>query len=175
MPEFLARKRKGVIVPHDDDLEEFEKIPEGTIIKVKTTNPRSRPHLGLFFGAMKCAFDNWPSGEEFQPETVEHLRQFCEIKSGHRMALTVALTGGKGFIKNLSAAIAHAQGTGTKQKYVFLTNTAKDVYVITARSIAYDKLSQEEFNTVSSRVSEVLREHTGIGLEEYKMNMGKVA
>lgn len=124
MPEFLARKRKGVIVPHDDDLEEFDKVPEDTIIKVKTTNPRSNKHQGLFFSAIKCAFDNWPEDHEFKPENRDHLRQYLESKAGYRIALTVEITGEKGFIQNLSAAIAPAQGSGKKQKYVFLTNTA---------------------------------------------------
>ena len=176
MPEFKAMIREGVLIPLEGYEKEFKSIQEDVVIKVKVTNPRSRKHLGLFFAALKCAYENWPENHEFKPECPEHLRQYVESRAGYREALTVKLTGDKGFIHSLSGAIAHAQsqGSGKKQKYVFLTNTTTDVWVVYAKSIAYDQLDQDDFNVVSQRVSEVLKAETGIGLDEYKMNMTKV-
>ncbi len=176
MPEFRAMLINNQIKPLEGYEEEYNRIAPDVVLNVKVTSPRSRKHQGLFFAAIENAFSNWPHSHKFKPENSEHLRQFLECKAGYREALTVELTGDKGFIASLSGAIAHAQSKGTKgkQKYVFLTNTLTDVWVVYAQSIAYDKLSQEDFNTVSHNVSEVLKEHTGVSLEEFKMQ-GKAA
>lgn len=179
MPEFLARKRNGVIIPHDEHMEEFNRIPDNELIKVKTTNPRSSKHQGLFFAAIKCAFDNWPEKHDFKPIDEHHLRQWLECKAGYRRAIEMDIDTMKkdGFTATMTGIVnaAISQGKGKNRKYVFITNTLTKIWVMYAESIAYDKLSQDDFNTVSKNVSEILKEHTGIGLEEFKMNMGKVA
>ena len=177
MPEFLAKKTNGTIIPLDDHMEEFDKVPDNIIIKVRTINPRSRSHQGLFFAAIKCALDNWPETHKEKFQNADHLRQWLECKAGYKHTASIRKTTDiNAMAAAMVATITVAQNSKKSKKvYVFDTNSDDYIYLHYSQSIAYDKLSQNEFNIVSQRVSEVLRQHTGIGLDEFKRNMGVAA
>lgn len=178
MPELRAKIENNNLIPYQAcDNEVLNSLKPNMVYKVKFVSPRSNRHQGLFFAAIKSAFDNWPENHEFKPENEEHLRQFLEIKAGYRTALTVSLDTSEhkqGFFAALTGAIAHAQAQGSKdsQKYVFIMSTAEKVFVVYANSISYSKLDQSEFNNVSNKVSDVLKEHTGLSLDDFKMGYG---
>ena len=61
----------------------FEKIAKGTTVSIEIKKRRSLKHHKRLFGLIRAAFDLWPEGHEFQPETEDHLRAWLTIKAGH--------------------------------------------------------------------------------------------
>lgn len=171
MPEFMARKENGAIVPDQDYLEEFDRVPEGVQIKVKTTNPRSKPHLGLYFAAISKAYDNWPEDHPEQFTCSDHFRQFLECKSGMKYTWSITKTNDvSAMAAQILATYNLAQTSKTSEKvYLFQTEDNEKLYLHFSKSISYSKMSQDEFNTISQRISDLLKEHTGVSLEEFRM------
>lgn len=173
MPEFRAMLIDNRIKPLQGYEEEWSKITPDTVINVKVSNPRSKPHLGLFFAAIKSAYDNWPEDHEQQFTNPDHMRQWLEAKAGWGKCIELSMdqVQQKGFSNVLTGVVNSAIGSvkGKSRRYVFITNSVTKLWVIYAESISYETMSQDEFNTVSQRISDLLKEHTGVSLEEFKL------
>lgn len=177
MLDFYAIKRGGSLYPSAKDSElKFMELPDNTLIRVKASVPRSAPHHRMFFAAIAEAFTQWPEANEFQPDSQEHLRAWliCRSHSDFREALATFDLNAMNFNEMVMAF-----GKAAAQKRICFPRvdaTRGKVYIVAPKSIAWDfekGMSQTEFNRLSGYVSEVLKEETGLSLEDYKKRMGE--
>ena len=172
MITFSAKRIGNKLIPHLADSElEFDQIPgEGKIVKVRVTLPRSIEHHRFLFAAIAEAYNNWPEKAEFQPQNVEHLRAYliCKSHNDYREALATFDMKTMNFKELVEAfGISAAQ---RKICFPIVDYERGKLYIVAPKSISWDKMEQSDFNTLSSYISEVLKEETGLTLEEYKKN-----
>lgn len=127
--------------------------------------PRSVEQLKRFFAVLRAMKFHWPEKAEYQPESIEHLRKWALIKAGHRDAVDIevewaedqpALTRLAGLA--VEAGIKATNGYG----FVRPDSNGGRVRVFNAKSIAFDKLDQSQFNRLNDEVERVYREETGL-------------
>lgn len=126
---------------------------------------RSKSHHGLYFSAIKSAYENWPEQYDFQPENSEHLRAWLQCKAGGkwRNVKTIPVNENTKHLKDiLVSALAVMPG------FSFVIEGRSAIHIITPKSIAFEKMSREEFNEISDAVSHILEEITGISLDAHK-------
>lgn len=118
-----------------------------------------------YFALCKLAFDNWPETHDFQPDNVEHLRKWLQIKSGYRTAqeIEVARTDPQS-LKIMEATLRAAMKATSD--YAWTVTHGKKLYVIASKSIAFDKISHGEFCTLNNLVQEVIEAETGISTDD---------
>lgn len=131
--------------------------------------PRSLDQLRRFFAVLRAMKMHWPERAEFQPESEEHLRKWALVKAGHRETADIPCewaTDRPSLTKLASLAIESAiQAAGT---YAFVRPDSNGgrVRVFKAKSIAFDKLGQAEFNRLNDEVEAVYRAETGLDPDE---------
>lgn len=129
---------------------------------------RSLPQHRRFFGVLRAMFNHWPETAEFQPESEEHLRKWAIAKAGYRTATDIAVPYAEeepGLTRLVSISIeAAVRGAGG---FAFVRPHPEGglVRVYTARSIAFDKLGQAEFNALNDAVETVYARETGLDPE----------
>lgn len=118
-----------------------------------------------YFALCKLAFDNWPETHDFQPDNVEHLRKWLQIKSGYRTVqeIEVARTDPQS-LKIMEATLRAAMKATSD--YAWTVTHGKKLYVIASKSIAFDKISHGEFCTLNNLVQEVIEAETGISTDD---------
>lgn len=127
--------------------------------------PRSIEQHRRFFGLIRAMYHHWPETAEFQPETEEHLRKWVLVKAGYRETADIPVAWAEeqpALTRLAGLAIESAiRATGT---YAFVRPDLNGgrVRVFRARSIAFDKMGQAEFNRLNDDVEAVLREETGL-------------
>lgn len=129
---------------------------------------RSKNHHGLFFSAIKSAYENWPEKFYFQPENSEHLRAWLQCKAGKkwRFSQTIPVRDNSKYLKEiLTSVLAVTPG------YSFVIEGRGAIHIITPKSISFENMSQDEFNQITDAVSHILEEVTGISLSTYKESM----
>lgn len=117
------------------------------------TNKRSVPQHRRFFGMIRAYFHHWPELHEFQPDNEEHLRAWALVKAKYRTV--TEMTG------NAKQCIV-TDGS----KYNWQISNGKNVWLVSPRSIAFDKLSHLEACQLFDDVSEVLEAETGLKTED---------
>ena len=132
------------------------------------SKPRSLDQLRRFFGMLRAMYQHWPSSAEFQPESEEHLRKFVLCKSGHRESTDVAVPFAEdqpGLTKLVAVSVeACVRGAGG---FAFIRPHPDGglVRVYKAKSIAFDKLGQADFNALNDAVEMVYAQETGLDPE----------
>lgn len=132
------------------------------------SKPRSLDQLRRFFGMLRAMFKHWPETAEFQPESEEHLRKYVLCKSGHRESTDVAVPFAEdqpGLTKLVAVSVeACVRGAGG---YAFIRPHPDGglLRVFKAKSIAFDKLGQAEFNALNDAVETVYARETGLDPE----------
>lgn len=133
------------------------------------SKPRSVEQLRRFFGMLRAMYQHWPSSAEFQPESEEHLRKFVLCKSGHRESTDVAVPFAEdqpGLTKLVAVSVeACVRGAGG---FAFIRPHPDGglVRVYKAKSIAFDKLGQADFNALNDAVEMVYAQETGLDPEQ---------
>lgn len=132
------------------------------------SKPRSVEQLRRFFGMLRAMYQHWPASAEFQPESEEHLRKFVLCKSGHRDSTDVAVPFAEdqpGLTKLVAISVeACVRGAGG---FAFIRPHPDGglVRVYKAKSIAFDKLGQADFNALNDAVEMVYAQETGLDPE----------
>lgn len=132
------------------------------------SKPRSVEQLRRFFGVLRAMFKHWPENAEFQPESEEHLRKYVLCKSGHREATDVEVPFAEdqpGLTKLVAVSVeACVRGAGG---FAFIRPHPDGglVRVYKAKSIAFDKLGQADFNALNDAVEMVYAQETGLDPE----------
>ena len=129
------------------------------------TKGRSLPDHRRFFALIERAFENWPEGHEFQPESREHLRAWLTCKAGYRESTPIHMPDMATdrmrdlFRLSIEAAISAAGGAA------FVVPYRDVVAVVRPKSIAWDKIDQREFSKLRDAVSDVIETETGIKVD----------
>ena len=118
---------------------------------------RSSPQHRRFFGVIKAAFEHWPvQFGEFQPECSEHLRAWLLTKSGHRNVHEIEMSEqvtDKTYL--LLESVMRAAGA-----YGWIREYKGKVYVMSAKSIAHNKLGHKDacrvFEAVEAEICDIL-------------------
>lgn len=132
------------------------------------SKPRSVEQLRRFFGMLRAMYRHWPEDAEFQPESEEALRKWALIKAGHKDTTDVAVPFADdqpGLTRLVAVSVeACVRGAGG---YAFIRPHPDGglLRVFKAKSIAFDKLGQAEFNALNDAVETVYARETGLDPE----------
>ena len=133
------------------------------------SKPRSVEQLRRFFAMLRAMFSHWPEGSEFQPDDMEHLRKWALIKAGHRETTDVPVAWAEdqpGLTKLAALAIEGALKAAGAYAFIRPHPEGGLVRVFKAKSIAFDKLGQAEFNSLNDAVETVYAQETGLDPEQ---------
>lgn len=166
MPELFIKRNGSELhpaTPGDFDL--MKEMPENVAIKIKTSGHRSSKHHRLFMGALASACANWPENHEFKPQCFDHFRawilckiRYCNTQTHELKTAEMA----ERIAEIIQAALNQSEGFG------FAVYSNNLVYVLTPKSIKFEKLPQDEFNKVSQRVSDILKAEIQMSLDDFK-------
>lgn len=130
------------------------------------TKGRSLSDHRRFFALIHAAYQQWPESHDFQPRDADHLRAWLTAKSGFRDTTTIDLPEESTedmrrlFLLSIEAAIKSSGGTA------FVVPYRDCVAVITATSIAWDKIDQKEFNRLRDAVTDLIEGIVGVSADE---------
>lgn len=133
------------------------------------TKPRSAPQLRRFFAVLRAMFSHWPETASFQPETEEHLRKWVLIRSGHRETTDIQVAFAEdqpGLTKLTALSIEAALKAAGAYAFVRPHPDGGLVRVFRARSMAFDKIGQAEFNALNDAVETAYAQETGLDPEQ---------
>lgn len=162
---WLKRVGQTLIPATQRDSDALLKCPEGAVLKFKTSGHRSSKHHRLFMGALASACFNWPESHEFKPQSFDHFRawilckiRYCNTQTHELKTAEMA----ERLAEIIQAALNQSEGFG------FAVYSNNLVYVLTPKSIKFEKLPQDEFNKVSQRVSDILKAEIQMSLDDFK-------
>lgn len=123
-----------------------------------------------FFAMLRAMKFQWPERDDvFQPESEEHLRKWALIKAGHRDSTDIPVEWAEdqpSLTKLASLAIEGAVKAAGAFAFVRPHPNGGMVRVFRAKSIAFDKLGQAEFNKLNDEVEAVYKAETGLDPDE---------
>lgn len=131
--------------------------------------PRSVEQLRRFFGVLRAMKHHWPETAEFQPESEEHLRKWVLVKAGHRETTDIPVPFAEdqpGLTRLAVTAIEGAVAAAGAFAFVKPHPNGGLVRVFRAKSIAFDKLGQAEFNKLNDEVEAAYKAETGLDPDE---------
>ena len=127
--------------------------------------PRSLEQLRRFFGVLRAMKFHWPETAEFQPDNEEHLRKWVLIKARHRETTDIPVFFAEnelGLTRETAVVIEGALKAAGAFAFVRSHPNGGMVRVYKAKSIAFDKLGQAEFNKLNDEVEAVYKSETGL-------------
>ena len=127
--------------------------------------PRSVEQLRRFYAVLRKAYFHWPEREGlFQPHSMEHLRKWVLCQAGHRVVATTLILPGSGNPGRLAAMMEFAEKLlAMSHRFGRWRGTTLAVYE--AKSIAFDKLGQAEFNRLNDEVEAVYKAEADLDAE----------
>lgn len=140
--------------------------------------PRSVDQLRRFFGVLRAMYRHWPEAAEFQPESEEHLRKWALVKAGHREATDIPIAFADdhpGVTRLTSLAMEAAMKAAGAFAFVKPHPSGGLVRVFKAKSIAFDKLGQTQFNCLNDDVEAVYKSATGLDPQQVLKENGRAA
>lgn len=129
------------------------------------TKARSLPDHRRFFGVIRAAFEQWPERHEFQPDNEEHLRAWLLCKAGYRDNVHIPVPSDVPAVAKL-AALAAESAIKAAHSYAFVRPGRDGLIVFSAKSLAFDTLSQKEFGPIRQAVEDVITAETGLDCEQ---------
>ena len=128
--------------------------------------PRSLEQLRRFFGVLRAMYNHWPETvEEFQPHSEEHLRKWILCRAGHGsvvQTLTMPRTSNPSLMAALMAFAEQLLEIDNR----FGRWKGSTLAIYEAKSIAFHKLGQAEFNKLNDEVEAAYKEVTGLEPDE---------
>ena len=130
----------------------------------KKTKPRSLDQMRRFFAVLRAMYAHWPEDCGFQPHSEEHLRKWATCMAGHReviKTMTLPQTDNPSLaaaMMGIVEALLEIDGRFGRWKGMTFA-------VYEAKSIAFHKLSQSEFNKLNDEVEAVYASETGLDPE----------
>ena len=131
--------------------------------------PRSLPQMRRFFGVLRAMRSHWPESAEFQPETEEHLRTWVLVKAGHRDATDIPVPYAEdqpSVTKLVAISVDGAVRAAGAFAFIRPHPRGGMVRVFRAKSIAFDKLEQSDFNKLNDQVEAIYKAETGLDADE---------
>ena len=126
--------------------------------------PRSLDQLRRFFAVLRSMYFHWPESAKFQPHGEEHLRKWVLCQAGHRRVVkTLTLPGANnpGRLEAMQKFADELLDMGNR----FGRWKGATLAVYEAKSIAFDKLGQAEFNRLNDEVEAVYKAEADLDAE----------
>lgn len=132
---------------------------------VVLTKVRSVPDHNRFFAVIAAAFDHWRNQHEFQPDSSEHLRAWLLCKAGYRNVALIPIEDGSPAVAKL-AMLATEAAIKAAGSYAFVRQRGLALAVFSAKSIAFDRLSQKDFWPIRQAVEDIIAVEIGVTAEQ---------
>lgn len=127
--------------------------------------PRSPEQLRRFFAVLRAMYNHWPESAEFQPHCEEHLRKWVLCSAGHRTVVKTLVMPRTSNASLMAAMMQFAETLlGMDNRFGRWKGSTLAVYE--AKSIAFHKLGQAEFNKLNDEVEAVYETETGLKVDE---------
>lgn len=120
--------------------------------------PRSIAQHRRFFAVVAAAFDHWPHGHAFQPDSAEHLRAWLLVRAKHCVIKTFHLTEDATELARVLPVITAIM----LGKHSWTRANGNELLVCVPMSIAFDAVGHNEFGSISATVGEIIRSETGL-------------
>lgn len=125
--------------------------------------PRSLPQLKRFFAMIRAAFLHWPETSEQQFSSDEELRKYLTMRAGWRdVAARIPLVGvNLDITKMIVAQAFKAAGT-----HAWPVIHKSELVIWVPRSIAFHSMGPKEFGQLSDAVATVIKDMTGLDIDQ---------
>lgn len=143
-------------------MKNFKECPHCGCVLVK---PRSGPDTRRFFALIRAAYDAWPEGHDFTPDSSEQLRCWLTCKAGHRESTPIILPDDASDHIRMLFRIGIEAALNAGKSNSFVVPYRSGVAVIRPKSIAFGAINQREFADVRTAVEDVIRAETGLDPE----------
>lgn len=154
----------------------MSKCPNCGFPLTEHSKARSLPDHRRFFGLIRATLHHWNEMNDFQPDNEEHLRKWLLCKAGYRDVTMIPCEFAEdqpGVLKLAMLAVEAAlKASGT---YSFVRPHGAGLAVFSAKSIAWDKLSQHEFHEIRDAVTAVIEDQTGMKADVILKNTEEAA
>lgn len=127
--------------------------------------PRSLDQLRRFFAVLRAMFNHWPESADFQPHCEEHLRKWVLCAAGHRTVVQTLTMPRTSNASLMASMMAFAEAL-LEMDHRFGRWKGSTLAVYEAKSIAFDKLGQADFNKLNDEVEAAYRSETGLDPSE---------
>lgn len=125
----------------------------------KKRRTRSVAQHRRFFGLIGKAFQHWPHSHEFAPRDAEHLRAWLLVQAGYRdVPQTIRCEDAD---PERLTAVLRASFQAAKSS-AFVECQGSKVYVVTPKSLKFEKLSHSQACAVMSVVDGIIEDVIGV-------------
>lgn len=168
MKELFFRNAGKALIPINADGEEaLASYPIGVTLRVKVVQPRSTPHHNFFFAFLKEVFGHWPDTHAFQPRDEDYLRGWLLVKAGFSETMEFDWDFGANqygrdmAIRMMKSAVERF----SKGRPFWVKAQGMKIIAAWPRSIAFDKMDEEDFRRTANLVFAVIYAETGLDVE----------
>ena len=123
--------------------------------------PRSGPDHRRLFAIINAAYDSWPETHSFQPNSVEHLRAWCLMRTG-RFTLVPLRKRNLDFTEQILLVSDICQQLDA---FPFIDIEAEDVGIKKPHSMRFDRMSQRQFGPLRDAIEDLLCTELGCTVE----------
>lgn len=125
---------------------------------------RSLPQHRRFFAMVRLALESWPEEHDFQPKSEDQLRRWLACKAGWYDATTIEVADD---IAGAPQAVAEVARTAIRASggIAFVRVLGSGMTIFTPRSIAFAKMTAQEFGQLCDAVAAVIVRETGASLD----------
>lgn len=125
--------------------------------------PRSLPQLRRFFAMIRSAYHHWPETSEQQFSSDEGLRKYLTMRAGWRdVAARIPLVGVNTDITKMIVTQAF-KAAGT---HAWPVIHKSELVIWVPRSISFHSMGPLEFGQLSDAVAVVIKDMTGLDVEQ---------
>lgn len=167
MKEVFLRKSGVKLEAVDEHGEEtLRTYPDGVVLRVKLTQPRSSASHRFFFAFLNEVYLNWPETHPFRPDDMEHLRAWLTVKVGHMQLMEFDLPDGimaREAVRVARAAIFEFSG-GRPIWFKIINNK---IFAAWPKSIEFHKMDEREFCGFTDAIFSLIYQETGLDVEEH--------
>ncbi len=167
MEEARVTRQGSALVPLDGPGEEaIRGFPEGTLLKVKITRPRSRRHNGFFHVCIQEAYDVWPRSHEFQPVSWEHLRAWLLVRAKHHHVMTLELTDEQiKLVGPVVRAFKEFMAEDDEDAFIFTGIRGNALIAMRPKTLRFSAVDQHWFQPIAEEVFGILKEEGGFDVQ----------
>ncbi len=169
MEEARVTRQGSALVPLDGPGEEaIRAFPEGSLLKVKITRPRSKKHNGFFHVCIQEAYDVWPRSHEFQPVSWKHLRAWLLVKAKHAHVMTLELTDDQiKLVGPVIRAFKEFMSEDDEDQFIFTGIRGNALIAMRPKTLSFAAVDQHWFQPIADEVFATLKEEAGFDVEEH--------
>ena len=172
MKELFFRNAGAALIPNNEEAEDaLRQYPNGVTLRVKVVQPRSTPHNNFFFAFLKEAFEQWPETHAFQPTDYnDHLRAWLLVKAGFSNGVDLrprTEQEARATVAALKLVVRELAGGRPFWTKITVDYGGGLIEVRWPKSIAFDRIDEEEFRRITTVIFAVIYAETGLDVEDH--------